>query len=97
MSMPRSAILRSTAAGGAAPPVIACTRCSNGRRTLSGALAIMFITIGAPHRCVTSCSAIASKIAAASTLRRQTWVPACKVTPQVNVQPLQWNIGRVQR
>ena len=97
MWIPWAAILCSTAAGGAAPPVIACTRCSNGRRAASGALAIMFMTIGAPHRCVTLCSAIAAKTAAASIRRRQTWVPACSVTAQVKVQPLQWNMGSVQR
>ena len=59
MSMPSAAIFSRTAAGGAAPPVIAWTRCVNGRRTASGALAIMFITIGAPQRWVTPCSAIA--------------------------------------
>ena len=36
----------------------------------------MFSTIGAPQRCVTWCSAIAAKILAGSTRRRQTCVPA---------------------
>ena len=55
------------------------------------------MTIGAPHKWLTLCSAIAVKMGAASVRRRQTCVPACSVTVQVNVQPLQWNIGRVQR
>ena len=59
MSMPSPAIFCSTAAGGAAPPVIALTRCANGRRRAAGAFAIMFITIGAPHMWVTPCSASA--------------------------------------
>ncbi len=97
MSMPIWAIFCSTAAGGAAPPVMALTRWANGRRSLAGALAIMFITIGAPHMWLTPWSARAAKIGPVSTLRRQTWVPACRVTAQVKVQPLQWNIGKVQR
>jgi hypothetical protein len=55
------------------------------------------MTIGAPQRWVTPCSAIAAMIAPASTRRRQTWVPASAVTVQGKHQPLQWNIGRVQR
>ena len=86
-----------TAAGGAEPAVIIAIRRSNLRPRSSGALSSMFITIGAPHRCVTPCSAIAAKIAAASTRRRQTCVPASAVTVQGKHQPLQWNIGRVQR
>ena len=39
----------------------------------------------------------ARKIAAGSTRRRQTCVPATAVTAQVKHQPLQWNIGSVQR
>ena len=53
MSMPISAMRCSTAAGGAAPPVMAWTRCVNDRRAAAGALAIMFMTIGAPHIWVT--------------------------------------------
>ena len=43
----------------------------------------MFSTIGAPHKWVTRCSAIAAKIGAGSTRRRQTCVPATAVTAQV--------------
>ncbi len=38
-----------------------------------------------------------SQIRAASTRRRQTCVPATAVTAHVKHQPLQWNMGRVQR
>ena len=55
------------------------------------------MTIGAPQRCVTPCRSMASRIAAASTRRRQTLVPAIAATVQGKHQPLQWNIGKVQR
>ena len=42
-------------------------------------------------------ASISSQMRAGSTLRRQTWVPATAVTAQVKHQPLQWNIGSVQR
>ena len=53
--------------------------------------------IGAPHRWVTPSSSRARRIAAASTRRRQTWVPACAVIVHGKHQPLQWNIGSVHR
>ncbi len=40
---------------------------------------------------------MASKIAAASTRRRQTLVPAIAATVHGKHQPLQWNIGSVHR
>src|SRR6478736_8125165 len=46
---------------------------------------------------VTPCFRISSKILAGSTLRRQTLTPAKAATVQGKHQPLQWNIGRVQR
>ena len=57
----------------------------------------MLSTIGAPHMCVTRCSAISAKIGAGSTRRRQTCVPPTAVTAQVYDHPLQWNIGSVHR
>ena len=39
----------------------------------------------------------ASKMSAASTLRRHTLVPACRAMVQGKHQPLQWNIGSVHR
>ena len=41
--------------------------------------------------------AMASYIAGARTCRRQTCVPATTESDQVKHQPLQWNIGSVQR
>ena len=61
------------------------------------ALISVDMTIGAPHRWVTPWSAMASYIAFARTQRRQTWVPACSASVQGKHQPLQWNIGSVQR
>ena len=55
------------------------------------------MTIGAPQRCVTLWVAMASYIAGARTARRQTCVPATTDSDQVKHQPLQWNIGSVQR
>ena len=40
---------------------------------------------------------MASKIAFASTLRRQTLTPAFAAIVQTKHQPLQWNIGSVHR
>ena len=64
---------------------------------ISGALRMVDITIGAPQRCVTLCSASACQIALARTQRNVTWVPATTEIDQGKHQPLQWNIGSVQR
>ena len=50
----------STAAGGAAAAVIMLTWWSKSRRCSGVALISMPMTTGAPHRCVTWCSAIAA-------------------------------------
>ena len=55
------------------------------------------MTIGAPHRCVTLCSAMAAYIASARTQRRHTCVPVTADSVQGKHQPLQWNIGSVHR
>ena len=55
------------------------------------------MTMGAPHRWVTLCSAMASKMGFARTQRRHTWVPATAERVQGKHQPLQWNMGRVHR
>ena len=57
----------------------------------------MIRMVGAAQRWVTFSFSISRKISSGTTLRRQTWVPPMAVTPQVKHQPLQWNIGRVQR
>ena len=94
---PIRSIAAITGDGGAAPPVITSTGWSKRRFAASGACTSMLSTIGAPHRCVTACSQIAANTAAGSTLRRHTCVAPAAVTAQVNVQPLQWNIGSVHR
>src|SRR4029079_13770213 len=71
--------------------------CGSAFFSSAGALSRVDITIGAPHRCVTLCSAMASYIALARTWRRQTWVPATAAIVHGKHQPLQWNIGSVQR
>ena len=87
----------STASGGGAAAVKNATLPGNTRRSSSGALSSSDITMGAPHRCVTPCSASAAYMAFARTWRRQTWVPATTESDQGKHQPLQWNIGSVQR
>ena len=57
----------------------------------------MVMMMGAPQKCVTPSVSIAFRMALASVLRRQTWVPASAVMVQGKHQPLQWNIGSVQR
>ena len=55
------------------------------------------MTKGAPERCVTLWSAMASYICLARTARRQTCVPESSEIDQGKHQPLQWNIGSVHR
>ena len=88
-----------TAAGGAEAAVITSTfrPLPLPLRTASGALASMLRTIGAAQKCVTPSVAIASRIAPASTRRRQTLVPSIAAIVHGKHQPLQWNIGSVQR
>ena len=86
-----------TLAGGGEPPVWISTRWSNLRRCSAGAEVSKLRTVGAPHICVTRCSAIIEKMSAGSTLRRQIWVPPIATTDHGKHQPLQWNIGKVHR
>src|ERR1700761_1044247 len=85
----------STDSGGGAAGAMKRTFCGKLLRSASLALTRVDITMGAPHRWVTPCSASASKIAPARTHLRQTWVPATADSDQGMHQPLQWNIGRV--
>ncbi len=85
----------STLSGGGAAAAMKRTFCGKVLRSASVALTRVDITIGAPHRCVTPCSASASKIAPARTQRKQTWVPATADSDQGMHQPLQWNMGSV--
>src|SRR5262245_66546266 len=87
----------STASGGGAAAVKNSTTCGNGFFSLAGALSSVAITMGAPHKCVTFCVAIASYIADARTARRHTCVPATTEIDHRKHQPLQWNIGSVHR
>jgi hypothetical protein len=60
-------------------------------------LASEISTVGAALKWVIPRAPIAAQTRAGSTFRRQTWVPPAAVTAQVKHQPLQWNIGSVQR
>ena len=54
-------------------------------------------TVGAPLKWVTPSLPSSAQMRAGSTLRRQTCRPPTAVTAQVKHQPLQWNMGSVQR
>ena len=94
---PASAMAASTASGGGAAAVTNSTLWGSGRFSSARALSSVDMTMGAPHRCVTLCSAMASKMAFARTQRRHTCVPATAESVQGKHQPLQWNIGSVHR
>src|SRR5207247_2295271 len=94
---PADFIAARTASGGGAAAVKNSTTWGSGFFSALGTLSSVAITIGAPHRCVTLCSAMASYIAGARTQRRQTWVPAPTETDHGKHQPLQWNIGNVHK
>ena len=66
-------------------------------RRASGWLTSESCTVGALQQWVTPSRSKSSQIAPGSTERTQTCVPAAAVTAQVKHQPLQWNIGSVQR
>ena len=85
------------AAAGGAPAVITLTPRRTSPRASAGALASMISTVGAAHMCVTDSSRISRNASAGSTARRQTCAPPTAVTTHVNVQPLAWNMGSVQR
>ena len=85
------------AAAGGAPAVSTRTPGGTSRRSSAGALAMPISTVGAAQSIVTFSRPIRRKIAAGSTLRRQTCVAPAAVTIQTKVQPLAWNIGSVQR
>ena len=54
-------------------------------------------TVGAALKWVIPSARSSRQVSAVSTVRRHTWVPPAAVTAQVKHQPLQWNIGSVQR
>jgi hypothetical protein len=80
--------------GGAAAVVITSGR---GSGRACGASAIVRSTVGAPFRCVTPSPSMSSQIRPASTARRHTCVPPIAASAHPVHQPLQWNIGSVQR
>ena len=84
-----------TAGGGAAPAVVTCTGRSS--RCAAGSEPSMTSTVGAPFRCVIASSAISFQTTGGSTFGRHTCLAPTAVTAQVKHQPLQWNIGSVQR
>src|SRR4029078_1462905 len=63
----------------------------------AGSFRSMTSTVGAPFRWVTPSDSISAQIRAGSTFGRQTCVPPTAVTAHGKHQPLQWNIGSVQR
>src|SRR3712207_2549147 len=80
---------------GGAPPVVTVT--GRGSRRAPGWLTSMVWTVGAPLKWVISPCSRRSQTRAGSTLGRQTLVPPTAASAQVKHQPLQWNIGKVQR
>ena len=54
-------------------------------------------TVGAQHIWVTDSLSISLYTSSGSTLRRQILVAPTAVVAHVKHQPLQWNIGKVQR
>ena len=85
------------AAGGGEAAVMTSTVWVGLARIDSGALIRRLSTTGAPQKCVTPWSRMASKIPFASTRRRHTLVPSIAAMVHGKHQPLQWYIGRVQR
>src|SRR5574340_220753 len=84
------------AAAGGAPAVSTRTPGRALARASSGAPAMLISTVGAAQSIVTCSSLMVSKMVAGSILRRQMCLAPAAVTVQTNVQPLAWNIGRVQ-
>ena len=77
------------AGGGAAPAVITLTGRSTTFVNSGLAFAIRLRTMGAPHRCVTLCCLMASKITASRTSRIHTLVPFKAAIVHGKHQPLQ--------
>ena len=86
-----------TAAGGAAPAVIAWIPLGTSACKLGSAFNIVLRTTGAPQKWLTLCCLINSKIASARTCRRHTLVPATAARVHGKHHPLQWNMGSVHR
>src|SRR5258705_296819 len=80
---------------GGAPATVIVTGLSS--RRAAGSLTTPMWTVGAPLKWVTPSLSSSAQMRAGSTFRRQTWRPPTAVTAQVKHQPLQWNMGSVQR
>jgi hypothetical protein len=80
---------------GGAPAVVIVIGCCGS--LASGARRIVVTTVGAPFRCVTPCSRMSCQMTSPRTSRRHTCVPPTAVSAHGVHQPLQWNIGSVQR
>jgi hypothetical protein len=97
MRTPSFSIASSKVGDGGAPPVATWIGGSKRRPAAAGWLLSMSSTVGAPLKCVTPCASISSRTSGGSMRRRPTWQPPAAVTAQGMHQPLQWNIGSVQR
>ncbi|HTD33142.1 MAG TPA: AMP-binding protein [Candidatus Elarobacter sp.] len=78
-----------------APAVVTTMRRGNGR--VSGWWTSAMRTVGAAQKCVTPSCTIAALIPSGATRRKPTCVAPAAVTAHGKHQPLQWNIGSVQR
>ena len=96
MNAPIPSTLRITCGAGGAPAVMMVSP-DRSAVAASGEEYSMVSTVGAAHMLVTPCSSMSRKIWEASTRRRHRCVAPTAVTPHVWHQPLQWNIGSVQR
>ena len=94
---PAARMAVNTDSGGGAAAWLKATVWDIARFSSAAALSSVDMTMGAPDKCVTLCSTIASYIGRARTQRRQTCVPATAGRDQVKHQPLQWNMGSVHR
>ena len=95
MSMPSSARRSSNAGVGGAPPVPIRTGWAS--FPACGSQMVIVSTVGAAQKWVTPDLRMCCQIRLGSSRGRHRWMPPTAVTAQLKHQPLQWNIGRVQR
>ncbi len=92
---PSASVCASVVGLGGAAAVITVRPCSSG--CAASAFTSSERTIGAPFRWVTPSSSIRRHISSPRTARRHTWRPPAATIAHGWHQPLQWNIGSVQR
>jgi hypothetical protein len=63
----------------------------------SGSQIVIVSTVGAAQKCVTPDSRMCCQMSFGSSFGRHRCTPPTAVTAQLKHQPLQWNIGSVQR